>query len=478
MAPPKKTVKMDLNSFLNDDTFDSSWTEEDVDLNKINIPIERTTPANAIPLEEIKAAAGGRGGFGRGDRGFGGGDRGFGYGGGSGGASRLDPALQGGEKTGGFGSFGGGAGGSRGPREEYPVPNHPPYRAIINNIPWDISPEGVKAWVEDGLGKQGAVDDIDLPTAMDDPSRLKGMAFVGFKEREDLVTALTFNATKLNERTVYVAVAAPKRGGFGFGGADVDWSGARGSQFQGSGGGDEVDIDWGAARGSNFKASRPMRDEANLNWDAVRGSNFKESRAPREEANLDWNAVRGSNFKESRPPREEANLDWNAVRGSNFKESRPPREEANLDWNAVRGSNFKESRPPREEANLNWGAARGSQFTGSQRERQRQPARDEPQLDWGAAKGAHFGKKTQGKRAFPGKQAEKPATSTEEKTKIQKSAYEVLRSEDDDDEDDEESKQETSEKKDEGNVDELAQKTASLSVTEGDNDEWEVVGKK
>ena len=41
MAPPKKTVKkMDLTSFLNDDTFGSSWAEEDVDLNKITIPIE------------------------------------------------------------------------------------------------------------------------------------------------------------------------------------------------------------------------------------------------------------------------------------------------------------------------------------------------------------------------------------------------------------------------------------------------------
>ena len=49
MAPPKKTVKMDLNSFLQDDTFGSSWAEEDVDLNKITIPIE-SLKANTIPL--------------------------------------------------------------------------------------------------------------------------------------------------------------------------------------------------------------------------------------------------------------------------------------------------------------------------------------------------------------------------------------------------------------------------------------------
>lgn len=56
MAPPKKTVKkMDLTSFLNDDTFGSSWAEEDVDLNKITIPIE-TANANTIPLSELAHA--------------------------------------------------------------------------------------------------------------------------------------------------------------------------------------------------------------------------------------------------------------------------------------------------------------------------------------------------------------------------------------------------------------------------------------
>ena len=108
----------------------------------------------------------------------------------------------------------------------------PPYRAIINNIPWDISPEGVKAWVEDGLNKPDAVEEIDLPVSPQDPTRLKGMAFITLKDREDLVTALTFNATKLNERTVYVSVAAPRRGGFRSGGPDMDWGAARGSNYE------------------------------------------------------------------------------------------------------------------------------------------------------------------------------------------------------------------------------------------------------
>ena len=277
MVPPKKTVKMDLNSFLNDDTFGSSWAEDEVDLNKINIPIENTS-ANTIPLEDIAAAkkAGAMGGMGMG-----------------GGRSRLDPALGGGAK-----SF---------EREEYPVPNAPPYRAIINNIPWDISPEGVQAWVEDGLGKEGAVEEVSLPKSIKDPTRLKGIAFITLKEREDLVKALTFNSTKLNERTVYVSVAAPRREGFRSGGDDFDWGSARGSGFQASR--EEPNLDWGAARGSGFQGSRDREDR------------------PKSEAPiLDWSAARGSGFqasrqREDRPKREEPSLDWGAARGAQFNKA-------------------------------------------------------------------------------------------------------------------------------------------------------------
>ncbi|QID83119.1 Eukaryotic translation initiation factor 4B [Saccharomyces pastorianus] len=174
MAPPKKTVKkMDLTSFLNDDTFGSSWAEEDVDLNKITIPIE-TANANTIPLSELAHAKIT--------------------------ATTCTPA-----------------------KREYPVPDAPPYRAVINNIPWDISSEGVQAWVEDGLVKPEAVEEVVLPKNLRDPTRLKGNAFITLKEKEDLVAVLKFNGTKLNERTVYVSVAAPRR----MGGDDVDWSSAR-----------------------------------------------------------------------------------------------------------------------------------------------------------------------------------------------------------------------------------------------------------
>ncbi|CAI4862405.1 BDM_1a_G0056970.mRNA.1.CDS.1 [Saccharomyces cerevisiae] len=410
MAPPKKTVKkMDLTSFLNDDTFGSSWAEEDVDLNKITIPIE-TANANTIPLSELAHAKNNSNNT-----------RSGGFGGSFGGRSRLDPAL---------------GGGSSDRREEYPVPDAPPYRAVINNIPWDITPEGVQAWVEDGLVKPEAVEEVVLPKNLRDPTRLKGNAFVTLKERADLVAVLKFNGTKLNERTVYVSVAAPRRGG----GADVDWSSARGSNFQGDGREDAPDLDWGAARGSNFRGPRREREEVDIDWTAARGSNFQGSSRPprreREEPDIDWSAARGSNFQSSsRPPRRE-------------------REEPDIDWSAARGSNFQSSsRPPR-------------------REREK----EEPALDWGAARGAQFGKPQQTKNTYKDRSLTNKKT-TDEQPKIQKSVYDVLRTEDDD-EDEEAEKQngDAKENKVDAAVEKLQDKTAQLTVEDGDD--WEVVGKK
>ena len=410
MAPPKKTVKkMDLTSFLNDDTFGSSWAEEDVDLNKITIPIE-TANANTIPLSELAHAKNNSNNT-----------RSGGFGGSFGGRSRLDPAL---------------GGGSSDRREEYPVPDAPPYRAVINNIPWDITPEGVQAWVEDGLVKPEAVEEVVLPKNLRDPTRLKGNAFVTLKERADLVAVLKFNGTKLNERTVYVSVAAPRRGG----GADVDWSSARGSNFQGDGREDAPDLDWGAARGSNFRGPRREREEVDIDWSAARGSNFQGSSRPprreREELDIDWSAARGSNFQSSsRPPRRE-------------------REEPDIDWSAARGSNFQSSsRPPR-------------------REREK----EEPALDWGAARGAQFGKPQQTKNTYKDRSLTNKKT-IDEQPKIQKSVYDVLRTEDDD-EDEEAEKQngDAKENKVDAAVEKLQDKTAQLTVEDGDD--WEVVGKK
>lgn len=421
MVPPKRAAKMDLNSFLNDDTFGSAWEEADVDLNKISIPIE-TTKANTIPLEELAAAKGGS------NQNFKGG-------------SRLDPALGGGRTF---------------ERTEYPVPDHPPYRAIINNIPWDISPEGVQAWVEDGLQKPGAVEEADLPRSIKDPTRLKGIAFVTLKEREDLVQTLTFNATKLNDRTVYVSVAAPRRDGF-------DWGGARGSNYQSSGDFGSADLDWGAARGSQFKGTRPPREEANLDWGAARGSQFRGPKPEREEADIDWGAARGSQFRSPKPQREEPNLDWGAVRGSQYQSMRS-------DSGRKGGRTFFEHEDAKKDNDdLDWGSIRNKAARDSK------PAKESgPELDWGSARGAQFAKKTPGTSgsAHLRKQISEK-DHVDDKPKIQASRFGVLSTEDDEEE-------ESTEKEDhnEETVTQLEKETQKLNVDEKGDDDWNVVGKK
>ncbi|CCH63023.1 hypothetical protein TBLA_0J00230 [Henningerozyma blattae CBS 6284] len=473
MVPPKKktTTKMDLNSFLNDDTFGSSWAEEDVDLDKINIPIENVQ-ANTIPLDQL--ASNRRPGYSGNTGGFGSSSK----------MSRLDPALNGAPNMG---------GGSRRDRTEYPIPEYPPFRAIVNNIPWDISEEGMTAWIEDGLQKQGAVVELELPKTFTEPIRLKGMAFVTLKTREDLVKVLSFNASSLNERTVYVSVAAPRKD-FGSSRSDLDWGAARGSNFATGQTSIRSDLDWGAARGSNFNDSGPRRErreEANLDWSAARGSHFNESSAPRrerrEEPNLDWSAARGSNFNDSAPRRErreEPNLDWSAARGSNFSDSTPRRErreEANLDWSAARGSHFNESSAPRErrekkeEPNLDWGAARGSNFTESSRERRDfKPKKQEPELDWAAARNSTV-KSTDRKSSYSRKSTSEEKTTTDQ-PKIQSSSFAALSIEDDDDDEEEENANTSNKNTDE--TTKLERKAAKLTASDDSAEGWEVAGKK
>ena len=51
---------MDLNSFLNDESFGESWAEEEVDLEKINIPIQSGRPQGIAPMESFGGGKGSR----------------------------------------------------------------------------------------------------------------------------------------------------------------------------------------------------------------------------------------------------------------------------------------------------------------------------------------------------------------------------------------------------------------------------------
>ncbi|ONH68527.1 Eukaryotic translation initiation factor 4B [Cyberlindnera fabianii] len=422
---------MDLSTFLNDESLGGSWADDDVDFNAIQIPSKGGNfGATGIP---------------------------------SGGANPKDPAFGGNDRFGGA---------PRREYQEYPVPDAPPFRARINNLPWDVSEADVAEYVEASLEAPGAIERISAPKDMADPSRLKGFAFVTLSTKEQLEKIITFSGQEMNGRRVYIAVAAPdKEGGF------------RGSRFE------DDNLDWGSARGSGFasrggdrgdREDRPKREEPNLDWGSARGSGFV-SREPREP-------------REPRPKKEEPNLDWGSARGSGFaaREPREPREprdgsgkkeEPNLDWSSARGSGFaarepreprepREARPKKEEPNLDWSSARGSGFTAREprepREHtERKPKKEEPSLDWGAARSgaaqplkskAHTKNEPEtwarGQPLPARSSGNRNTTQKQEAPKpvAKKSAFAVLAG-DDDDEEEEDDEQE-----------ELVEKTQNLSV--------------
>lgn len=239
-------------------------------------------------------------------------------------------------------------------RREFPVPDKPPYKARIGNLPWEVTEAEVRAWVEEGVGADSFLDFY----APQEDGRLRGFAFVTFHTRELLVAALDMNALELNGRRVYVSVAAPQ--------GDREGRPPR------------EDFDWGARRGplapreDEFQARgpRPERQDPNLDWGARRGPLEPRERKPRrEEPDLDWSARRGPpevsrERRAARPPKEEPEFDWNARRGplaTQPKEQKewPKRDTPEFDWSTRRGplTAKTESRAPKQD--FDWSARRG-----------------------------------------------------------------------------------------------------------------------
>lgn len=290
-------------------------------------------------------------------------------------------------------------------RVEYPVPEAPPYRSRVGNLPYEATEDALARFFEDRLQAHDIVTEVKLP--MDNLSgKIKGFAFVTFSEKSFLEKALRLSISDFQGRKIFVNVAAPQKQ-------------------------DVFDLDWRSARPGPL--ARDRRD-----------------REPRELVNLDWSAARGSgpsNRERSetgdrfdRPERrfrEEPDLDWSSARSSG---SLPPRD----------GS--KERAPRREEPDLDWSSARGG--AGPLPHKERKPRREEPDLDWSAARSAaplppkervvrktsDFGLKKKDEKEFdwkrgqksPGREKPPAPKEEEEQKKPQKFSYNVLAIEDDD----------------------------------------------
>ncbi|KAH3679240.1 hypothetical protein WICPIJ_008658 [Wickerhamomyces pijperi] len=380
--PPKKNIKMDLSTFLEDNSFGgSSWADDDIDFNAVG----QTPTYNAVPsLNNIS------------------------------GPSPLDPAF-------------GGRSGGRGIRESFPIPDVAPFKARINNLPWDAVDEEVFNWVSAGINDEDAIIDIVLPKDRNDESRLAGFGFITFLTKDQLKHSLALNATQMNGRNVYIEVAAPER------------SERRPRR-------EEVELDWGSARSGaalperedhrgERAERRPRREEPEFDWGAARSG---ASLPPREDSERSQRPER----TERKPRREEPEFDWSAARSG---AALPPRERSERPERTER----TERKPRREEPEFDWSAAR-SGATLPPRERserserpertertERKPKRDEPELDWGAARSATVqpSRSSRNNSGASRSQSNVSSASTEStKPAAKKSAFSVLSVDDEEEE--------------------------------------------
>ncbi|ODV81861.1 uncharacterized protein CANTADRAFT_46013 [Suhomyces tanzawaensis NRRL Y-17324] len=430
MAPPKKGKKMDIGDFLADDSLGgTSWADEEVDMTSIGFSAGSST---AVP---VNTAPSGSSGFGSG---------GF-------------------ERSGQFEE--------RRERKEYPMPDAPPYRARVANLPWEVDEDAVARFFENRMQITGAVQEVKLPLDRES-GRPRGTAFVTFSERSVLEEALNMTMSDFNGRKVFVNVAAPQNTAF-----DGDWRSSRSGPLDG--GREEPELDWGAARGQAL----PPRERSNRGFErADRGE-----RPPRpEEPDLDWGAARstraqlpprerrerpeGEGFERTeRPKRDEPELDWGSARGQTL----PPRERSNRGGFERGERPERTERPKREEPELDWGSARGQTLPPRERsnrggfERAERPKKDEPVLDWSRGQALP-------PRAKRVASTTKPVEKKDEQPKPQKSAFSVLALEG---ESDDEAAEQEQKPKEETKLETAA---ANLSIQDDapkEDQGWEVVGK-
>lgn len=90
------------------------------------------------------------------------------------------------------------------------MPDVPPFKARVANLPYELSEEALGRFFEDRLQARDIVEDIKLP--MDNiASRLKGFAFFTFTEKAALEEALLLSMSEFNGRKIYMNVAAPQK---------------------------------------------------------------------------------------------------------------------------------------------------------------------------------------------------------------------------------------------------------------------------
>lgn len=396
---------MDLGSFWADDSYGgaSSWADEEIDMASIGVPT--TGPSTGASTSTYKRQE-------------------------SFGSSRFEDQRQ--------------------DRQEYPIPDEPPYRARVGNLPWEVTEDDLARFLEDRMQIRDAISEIKLPVDTM-TGKLRGFGFVTFKDRDVLEESLRLTLSDFNGRKIFVNVAAPQKQDV----FEMDWRASRGPLTGGSG---------------RDRGDRPRREEVEIDWTSARGQGTLPPREPRDRMD------RGD-----RPRREEPDIDWSSARGKGVlpprepreRSDRPRREEPEIDWSSARGQGTLPPREPRErsirtpkrdEPEFDWSSARGLGTLPPRERSNRTPKKAEPVLDWKRGQTIEPRK--------PKKDTSKPEEEKEQ-PRAKKSLYEVLAVEGDgDDESDDEP---VAKKTGDDAVSALESKTSELSVD--DKEGWSTVKK-
>ncbi|GAB9467397.1 hypothetical protein Gpo141_00004744 [Globisporangium polare] len=101
---------------------------------------------------------------------------------------------------------GGRDGGDYVERPKNPVPDQPPYKIFVGNLPFHVNEDDLAQF----LGDKQTIRDIRFPKDFE-TNRPKGFAYVEFETREVLVTALELDGRDLDGRAVKIDVASERQ---------------------------------------------------------------------------------------------------------------------------------------------------------------------------------------------------------------------------------------------------------------------------
>lgn len=145
------------------------------------------------------------------------------------------------------------------------IPQNPPFLAYLTNLPYDLNDQDLQEFFEDNV--ECEIVSVRLPREEGENGRMRGFGYIEFREREQLIAALSLPDPQLRNRKIRIDVSTEqdqRRAGRGhFGGSSDN----RDSNWR-RGDGNRQDGDGEFRRGGGFGYNQRQRDSSsdNGNW--------------------------------------------------------------------------------------------------------------------------------------------------------------------------------------------------------------------